>query len=357
MFGAYFGLAVSWMLGTPGKSAEAEGGHVSDIFSLIGTVFLWIYWPSFNAGPLEGDSAGQQRAVINTIISLTFSTVGAFFVSSLLSHTYKFRPVDIQNATLAGGVAIGAVADLTLNPADPALIGLAAGMLSAFGYAKILVFLEEKIHLHDTCGIHNLHAMPSVLGGVASVVLAAIKGTRMHDVPHPYHGRYQAGDQAIAIAFTLGTAISSGLIVGYVLTFLKPSTDFEAYSDTPYWEVMDDFGRTIKEEDLEKRLVRSIEEINEGISMAKELQKMMAKYNNLEPTDDDESDDADSDADTDGSVLKQKLSNLVPARHKASTMFGAGHAKSSLTSSRHGDSGVKFTGQKTLNSSIHGHDG
>ena len=51
-FGAYFGLAVAWMC-TPSDIAAREADNactpVSDLFSMIGTVFLWMYWPSFNA--------------------------------------------------------------------------------------------------------------------------------------------------------------------------------------------------------------------------------------------------------------------------------------------------------------------
>ena len=34
--------------------------------------------------------------------------------------------------------------------------------------------LFDKLKLHDTCGINNLHGMPGVISGVAAVVMAAI---------------------------------------------------------------------------------------------------------------------------------------------------------------------------------------
>jgi len=76
MFGAYFGLSVAYMLGKP--KGSAEGGSVPDIFSLIGTAFLWVYWPSFVGGAAEPNSEQQQRAIVNTIIALAASTVTTF---------------------------------------------------------------------------------------------------------------------------------------------------------------------------------------------------------------------------------------------------------------------------------------
>ena len=121
MFGAYFGLSVSYMLGHPSKDTPI--GYVNDVFSLIGTAFLWVYWPNFVAGALEPNSVQQQRAAVNTLLALAASSTTAFAVSSLLSADGKFRPCDIQNGTLAGGVTIGVIANLTLQPATVLLTG------------------------------------------------------------------------------------------------------------------------------------------------------------------------------------------------------------------------------------------
>jgi ammonium transporter Rh len=53
----------------------------------------------------------------------------------------------LQNATLAGGVAVGSAAALNLHPAGALTIGAFAGALSTAGFAFTTPFLEERIGL------------------------------------------------------------------------------------------------------------------------------------------------------------------------------------------------------------------
>ena len=45
----------------------------------------------------------------------------------------------LQNATLAGGVAVGACADLMLTPGGAVVVGALAGILSTCGFKYIQV--------------------------------------------------------------------------------------------------------------------------------------------------------------------------------------------------------------------------
>jgi ammonium transporter Rh len=78
----------------------------------------------------------------------------------------------ILNASLAGGVACGANADLIASPFGALILGFITGIVSSFGFAYLSKILQGTIGLHDTCGVHNLHGMPGIIGGVASVFIA-----------------------------------------------------------------------------------------------------------------------------------------------------------------------------------------
>lgn len=66
-------------------------------------------WPSFN-GALAAEQSvangGRFFSVVNTVLALCCACISTFAVSSMI-HKGKFSMVHIQNATLAGGVAIG----------------------------------------------------------------------------------------------------------------------------------------------------------------------------------------------------------------------------------------------------------
>jgi ammonium transporter Rh len=79
----------------------------------------------------------------------------------------------VLNATLAGGVSIGASCDLIVTPGVAIAIGASAGIISANGFLKLGPYLKDKVNLYDTCGVHNLHGMPGIFGGLISAITAS----------------------------------------------------------------------------------------------------------------------------------------------------------------------------------------
>ena len=133
---------------------------------VTGTLFLWMMWPSFNA--VLASPSGKFLAITNTLLALVSGAMVTFLISSALSSTGKLDMVHIQNSTLAGGVAMGAAADLNIHPAGALGLGAAVAVVSVLGYKKLTPYLQDKFDLQDTCGVHNLHGMPGLIAGIAS---------------------------------------------------------------------------------------------------------------------------------------------------------------------------------------------
>ncbi|ESO06642.1 hypothetical protein HELRODRAFT_186399 [Helobdella robusta] len=246
-FGAYFGLMVAWVLYKKEvHDAEEKEGSVyqSDIFAMIGTIFLWICWPSFNSGTAVDE--GRVRAIVNTYYSLTASVITTFAISSLVDKKNRFNMVHVQNSTLAGGVAIGSVADMIIQPWAAILTGMVAGVVSVLGYKFLTPYLSTRLKLHDTCGVHNLHGMPGVISGLGSILAAGISYPYLYengltkifgDEAMDTSLNYRAGMQAACLGVTLGIAMFGGLMTGAVLKipiFDHPIGE-QIFDDEDYW--------------------------------------------------------------------------------------------------------------------------
>lgn len=88
---------------------------------------------------MDLDGFQQERAILNTFLALTGSCLSAFSVSLMLTSERKFDMVHIQNSTLAGGVAVGAVVNLMIQPSGALIVGMIAGALSVFGFEILTV--------------------------------------------------------------------------------------------------------------------------------------------------------------------------------------------------------------------------
>lgn len=196
-FGAYFGLGLTFAL-TNNKTIKAviESDETSDRFAMLGSMVLWVFWPSFCSA--IAPASQFQQTVVNTVLALCGATLCTFLASSLLRK--KPSIADIANASLAGGVAIGATCNL-VSPLGAFGIGALAGTLCVLGYVFVGPKLQQKFKIIDTCGVHNLHGMPGLLGGLLAIIV--VPGIALA--------------QLSGILLTVVLAFSAGLLGGFII--------------------------------------------------------------------------------------------------------------------------------------------
>jgi len=262
-FGTFFGLAASLLVGGGGEHKDNRTTKSSDLFSLLGTLFLWLFWPSANAALAEG--AEQHKVIMNTLLALCSSTVSVFVTTALLRKDFKFKMSDVQNAALAGGVGIGSVASLIVRPWIALIIGAMSGAISVVGYTHVQPFLWRTLHLHDTCGINNFHGLPGILGGITGS-MAAFRSSRLDQQTlalvfparapsdpsaasdigvDPGRNRTAAGQafvQLCALLVTIVLGMFFGAITGMIMQLKVLDPVKRRYDDMELWDVPEELA-------------------------------------------------------------------------------------------------------------------
>ncbi|MFZ4399575.1 MAG: hypothetical protein ACOYO1_06050 [Bacteroidales bacterium] len=164
-YGALFGLAVAMSMTTKKELEEPiEADATSDRYSILGSMVLWVFWPSFCAALVPVEAI--PHTVVNVFLALCGSTLITYFLSFKIRG--KINIADIANATLAGGVGIGSTCDHASH-LTAILIGILAGAISTVGFAIVQNKQRKLIKSVDTCGVTNLHGLPGLMGGFAAI--------------------------------------------------------------------------------------------------------------------------------------------------------------------------------------------
>ncbi|KAM9842391.1 rh blood group, D antigen isoform 2-T2 [Aulostomus maculatus] len=235
IFGAFFGLMMSSIMSREGSEQGFEKekfDRTPGLFSMLGSVFLWMFWPSFNSSLVNPmDPEKRLMAMCNTYLALAVSAVTAFAVSVLSSSKGKLNLVHLQSSILAGGVAVG-VSPPSFQPWEAMTVGFIAAVVSTVGFRYLKVHMLVAFQCHDTCAVLSTHGLPGLLGWLAHLLLQI----RALD-DHTMAIRFAVFDISL-LFITLSVSLTMGTITGLLLKWnlWRPPQDKKCFDDQAYWE-------------------------------------------------------------------------------------------------------------------------
>ena len=117
---------------------------------------------------------------------MTASTVMSLVTAALYGDNGKLDPVDLQNASLSGGVVVGAVANLMIQPYGAIICGTVIGVISTLGFEVVQVscLKHQFIEKCRDALKGGPHAPGCVKYGEKVVVCSPSAGRKHHVLPH-----------------------------------------------------------------------------------------------------------------------------------------------------------------------------
>ncbi|XP_054651815.1 rh blood group, D antigen [Dunckerocampus dactyliophorus] len=236
IFGAVFGLILTWVLYRKESNQGYEKEKLSrktGLFSLLGTVFLWMFWPSFNSILVDFHFPERRlRAVCSTYLALAVSGVASVAMSVLSSPRGKVNPAHLLSCLLSGGVAVGVPMSVIDHPWEAMTIGLTATVVSTIGFQYFKNHMLFAFDCHDTCSVLSTHGLPGLLGWLAHLLLQL-----KHCDDHTAATRFAAYHICVLL-ITISTSLIMGIITGIILKWdiWRPPQDKKCFDDQAYWK-------------------------------------------------------------------------------------------------------------------------
>ncbi|KAM8914717.1 rh blood group, D antigen [Spinachia spinachia] len=236
VFGAFFGLTLTFILFRKSSLQPFEKekfDRQTGLFSMLGSLFLWMFWPSFNSILVDNHFPRRKLwAVCGTYLALAVSAVTAAAMCMLSSPKGKLNPIRMQSCVLAGGVAVGVSMSVVHRPWEAMTIGFTAAAVSAAGLQYFKTHMLLAFECHDTCAVLSTHGLPGLVGWLAHLLLQ-IKACDNHTTAIRF-----AVYHICALLLTITASLSMGLLTGFLLkwNFWRPPQDKKCFDDQAFWQ-------------------------------------------------------------------------------------------------------------------------
>eukprot|EP01088_Endostelium_zonatum_P002824 TRINITY_DN1362_c0_g2_i3.p1 TRINITY_DN1362_c0_g2~~TRINITY_DN1362_c0_g2_i3.p1 ORF type:complete len:701 (-),score=147.87 TRINITY_DN1362_c0_g2_i3:103-2205(-) len=279
MFGAFFGIACSLIMGFTDKTRYTKDyadGDVSykywwnnnqrpsyfgEILMFIGALVVIVFFPSFNAA-FSTTGQAQGRVVVNTVLALTVSGIVAFLLS-WISHVNRFLPFEIVNIAITGGIGLGSGHSLVINGWEAMLVSFAVSITCWIGLRLLTLICNNPENLpgtfganlwgklpRDTRGVFFSHGFAGWIGGLASIIAIAAYNNETRfgqSYDQQFHsGLNQAARNTYCWLISWFLALFLGIVTGFglwLVELLAPAERYPGvrkpklrkYHDEAYW--------------------------------------------------------------------------------------------------------------------------
>ena len=228
-FGAIFGLAIYMVLFCSTKMKTAlkdysfynNGNYFSHIIAFIGVIFIWCYFPSFNAG-LAFNNNYRYRSTINTYLSLSGSVVGSFIASALYNKG-RYVIEQILFGSFSGGVIISGCSTVCIDHYASLILGFLCSGICVTFLSKIKPFFINWGY-EDIFNIIIIHGIPGLLSSfITPMMIGDFQNRYIKNNIHylifddERTSAQQAGIQIGAIFITIAISFTSGIATGYLM--------------------------------------------------------------------------------------------------------------------------------------------
>ena len=271
-FGAMFGLSASLALFCNevefmkiNNNHHFTSNYYSSLFAFIGTLFLWLFFPSFNVANIYLKDSFREdfgfitenfryRGIINTYLSMMGSCIAAFIVSPLF-YNGKMKMEHILHASYVGGIIIAGGCTICPNGWCAIVVGFIGSTITILLLWKIK-YLFHSIKFEDTIGVFEIFAIPGLLGGMITSIFFAIfkydtwdeKAMKIiYGAKNNTRASIQAGLEIAGLFVSMGIAIFGGLVTGLIAKVMMWDKNENYFVDSEFF--LEELGLAFPEDE------------------------------------------------------------------------------------------------------------
>jgi hypothetical protein len=234
------GLLLRCRENTPERSTERHLRYTGTLYSvgmaLIGTVFIWVFFPMIVMDPPVSNDAAAPHALYSAPYAILYGIASSAIVNIGFSFflNFKVMPRDVVYGSVAGAIAVSSASYYVTNPVFAMIVGSVAGIIQAIGN-----YFEKKYcrngKIVNTISF-VLFGIQGIVGSAWTAIWNAMVRTRNDGLPYNADFMVSSAKEFASAWISTGLGIGFGLATGAIVMLMARHERADHFDDYTYWE-------------------------------------------------------------------------------------------------------------------------